>query len=83
MDDVLDYDKVMDSLDHFMDWLAVQYISALDTSTTCTTSTATKLRSWRCTIVMSIALWHARHRGPVGGDGLPVCHQICPRETNP
>ncbi|EOO3543820.1 pyruvate formate lyase family protein, partial [Escherichia coli] len=23
MDDVLDYDKVMDSLDHFMDWLAV------------------------------------------------------------
>ncbi len=21
-----------------------------------------------------------RHRGPVGGDGLPVCHQICPRE---
>ncbi|EFA8321938.1 pyruvate formate-lyase [Escherichia coli] len=30
MDDVLDYDKVMDSLDHFMDWLAVQYISALN-----------------------------------------------------
>ena len=27
MDDVLDYDKVMDS---FMDWLAVQYISALN-----------------------------------------------------
>ncbi|EHH8683626.1 2-ketobutyrate formate-lyase/pyruvate formate-lyase [Escherichia coli] len=30
MDDLLDYDKVMDSLDHFMDWLAVQYISALN-----------------------------------------------------
>ncbi|ELB8844334.1 2-ketobutyrate formate-lyase/pyruvate formate-lyase [Escherichia coli] len=30
MDDELDYDKVMDSLDHFMDWLAVQYISALN-----------------------------------------------------
>ena len=30
MDDGLDYDKVMDSLDHFMDWLAVQYISALN-----------------------------------------------------
>src|SRR5574344_2297951 len=28
--DVLNYDKVMDSLDHFMDWLAVQYISALN-----------------------------------------------------
>ncbi len=25
---------------------------------------------------MSIALWHAASR-PVGGDGLPVCHQIC------
>ncbi|MGL5698133.1 MAG: formate C-acetyltransferase [Kluyvera sp.] len=30
MDDVLDYDTVMQSLDHFMDWLAVQYISALN-----------------------------------------------------
>ncbi|WP_407206333.1 MULTISPECIES: formate C-acetyltransferase [Citrobacter] len=30
MDDVLDYDTVMGSLDHFMDWLAVQYISALN-----------------------------------------------------
>ena len=30
MDDVLDYDKVMDSLDHFMDWLAKQYITALN-----------------------------------------------------
>ncbi|HEM6699660.1 TPA: 2-ketobutyrate formate-lyase/pyruvate formate-lyase [Citrobacter amalonaticus] len=30
LDDVLDYDTVMDSLDHFMDWLAVQYISALN-----------------------------------------------------
>ena len=30
MDDVLDYDTVMESLDHFMDWLAVQYISALN-----------------------------------------------------
>lgn len=30
MDEVLDYDTVMDSLDHFMDWLAVQYISALN-----------------------------------------------------
>lgn len=30
MDDVLEYDTVMESLDHFMDWLAVQYISALN-----------------------------------------------------
>ena len=30
MDDVLDYETVMESLDHFMDWLAVQYISALN-----------------------------------------------------
>ncbi|WP_270422344.1 formate C-acetyltransferase [Citrobacter portucalensis] len=30
MDDVLDYDTVMESLDHFMDWLAVQYISVLN-----------------------------------------------------
>ena len=30
MDDVLDYDTVMESLDHFMDWLSVQYISALN-----------------------------------------------------
>ena len=30
MDEVLDYDTVMNSLDHFMDWLAVQYISALN-----------------------------------------------------
>ncbi|EIO9285287.1 formate C-acetyltransferase [Salmonella enterica] len=29
-DEVLDYDVVMESLDHFMDWLAVQYISALN-----------------------------------------------------
>ncbi|WP_183054805.1 formate C-acetyltransferase [Salmonella enterica] len=29
-DEVLDYDAVMESLDHFMDWLAVQYISALN-----------------------------------------------------
>ncbi len=27
-------------------------------------------------IVMSIAPC-VRHRGPVGGNGLPVCHQIC------
>ncbi|TNV20915.1 formate C-acetyltransferase [Buttiauxella sp. B2] len=30
LDDVLDYDKVMNSLDHFMDWLAKQYITALN-----------------------------------------------------
>ncbi|KFC07516.1 2-ketobutyrate formate-lyase/pyruvate formate-lyase [Trabulsiella guamensis ATCC 49490] len=30
MDDVLDFTTVMNSLDHFMDWLAVQYISALN-----------------------------------------------------
>ena len=30
MDEVRDYDTVMESLDHFMDWLAVQYISALN-----------------------------------------------------
>lgn len=29
-DEVLDYGTVMASLDHFMDWLAVQYISALN-----------------------------------------------------
>ncbi|EHW1827859.1 formate C-acetyltransferase [Salmonella enterica subsp. arizonae serovar 40:z36:-] len=29
-DEVLDYDTVIESLDHFMDWLAVQYISALN-----------------------------------------------------
>ncbi len=30
LDEVLDYDKVMSSLDHFMDWLATQYITALN-----------------------------------------------------
>ncbi|MRS14458.1 formate C-acetyltransferase [Enterobacteriaceae bacterium RIT691] len=30
MDEVLDYETVMASLDHFMDWLATQYISALN-----------------------------------------------------
>ncbi|MGT8858015.1 formate C-acetyltransferase [Enterobacter sp. 186315] len=30
LDDVLNYDTVMASLDRFMDWLAVQYISALN-----------------------------------------------------
>ncbi|MGL5463238.1 MAG: pyruvate formate lyase family protein, partial [Aeromonas veronii] len=30
MDEVLDYDTVIASLDSFMDWLAVQYISALN-----------------------------------------------------
>lgn len=30
LDEVLDYDKVMSSLDHFMDWLASQYITALN-----------------------------------------------------
>lgn len=30
MDEVLDYDTVMASLDSFMDWLAVQYVSALN-----------------------------------------------------
>lgn len=30
MDDILDYDTVIQSLDHFMDWLATQYISALN-----------------------------------------------------
>ncbi|BCN24636.1 formate C-acetyltransferase [Vibrio alfacsensis] len=29
-DEVLDYAKVMDRLDHFMDWLAKQYVSALN-----------------------------------------------------
>ncbi len=29
-DEILDYDKVMASLDSFMDWLAVQYITALN-----------------------------------------------------
>ncbi|MCP2001622.1 formate C-acetyltransferase [Buttiauxella ferragutiae] len=30
LDDVLDYNKVMNSLDHFMDWLATQYVTALN-----------------------------------------------------
>ncbi|MDV7024821.1 formate C-acetyltransferase [Atlantibacter subterranea] len=30
MDEVLDYDTVMTSLDSFMEWLAVQYVSALN-----------------------------------------------------
>ena len=30
LDEILDYDKVMNSLDHFMDWLALQYITALN-----------------------------------------------------
>ncbi|OMQ22953.1 formate C-acetyltransferase [Serratia oryzae] len=30
MDDVLDYDKVMDRMDHFMDWLAMQYVTSLN-----------------------------------------------------
>lgn len=30
LDEILDYDKVMNSLDHFMDWLASQYITALN-----------------------------------------------------
>ncbi|ATF91116.1 Ketobutyrate formate-lyase [Cedecea neteri] len=30
LDEVLDYDKVMASLDNFMDWLAVQYVTALN-----------------------------------------------------
>ncbi|MDC9593839.1 formate C-acetyltransferase [Xenorhabdus sp. IM139775] len=29
-DAVLDYDKVMDRMDHFMDWLAKQYVTALN-----------------------------------------------------
>ncbi len=29
-DEVLDYDKVMGRLDHFMDWLAKQYVTALN-----------------------------------------------------
>lgn len=30
MDEVLDYDKVMERMDHFMDWLAKQYVTALN-----------------------------------------------------
>lgn len=30
MDDVLDYDKVLGRMDHFMDWLAKQYVTALN-----------------------------------------------------
>jgi formate C-acetyltransferase len=30
MDAVLDYDKVMERMDHFMDWLAKQYVTALN-----------------------------------------------------
>ncbi|MGG4661897.1 formate C-acetyltransferase [Providencia vermicola] len=30
MDEVLDFDIVMDKMDHFMDWLATQYVTALN-----------------------------------------------------
>jgi len=30
MDEVLDFDKVMARMDHFMDWLATQYVTALN-----------------------------------------------------
>ncbi|MFC0229190.1 formate C-acetyltransferase [Serratia aquatilis] len=30
MDEVLDYDKVMERMDHFMDWLAMQYVTSLN-----------------------------------------------------
>ncbi|MFZ1873150.1 MAG: formate C-acetyltransferase [Chania sp.] len=30
MDTVLDFDKVMDRMDHFMDWLAMQYVTSLN-----------------------------------------------------
>ena len=30
MDEVLDYDKVMARMDHFMDWLAKRYVTALN-----------------------------------------------------
>ncbi|HCH50435.1 MAG TPA: formate C-acetyltransferase [Proteus sp.] len=30
MDDVLDFDTVMNQMDHFMDWLATQYVTALN-----------------------------------------------------
>ncbi|CAX59028.1 Formate acetyltransferase 1 [Erwinia billingiae Eb661] len=30
MDEVLEYNKVMDRMDHFMDWLAKQYVTALN-----------------------------------------------------
>lgn len=30
MDEVLDYDKVMERMDHFMDWLAKQYVTSLN-----------------------------------------------------
>ncbi|QHB32194.1 formate C-acetyltransferase [Yersinia canariae] len=30
MDEVLDYDKVMNRMDHFMDWLAKQYVTSLN-----------------------------------------------------
>lgn len=30
MDEVLDFDTVMDRMDHFMDWLATQYVTALN-----------------------------------------------------
>lgn len=30
MDEVLDFDTVMDKMDHFMDWLATQYVTALN-----------------------------------------------------
>ncbi len=77
MDDVLDYDKVMDSLDHFMDWLAVQYISALN---------IIHYMHDKYSYEASLMALHdrdvyrtmARHRGSVGGDGLPVCASSMP-----
>ncbi len=44
-DDVLDYDTVMARLDHFMDWLAKQYVTSLNiNSLHCMISTVMKLR---------------------------------------
>ena len=30
LDEILDYDKIVDGLDHFMDWLATQYVTSLN-----------------------------------------------------
>ncbi|MGT0149706.1 pyruvate formate lyase family protein [Vibrio metschnikovii] len=38
----LDYDELWDKMDHFMDWLAKQYVTSLNAIHSCTISTAMK-----------------------------------------
>ncbi len=83
MDEVLDYDAVMESLDHFMDWLAVQYISALN---------IIHYMHDKYSYEASLMALHdrdvyrtmaVRHRRTVGGGGFPVRHQVRSGEADP